>query len=559
MLTWSGVQARMLRPDLSQEFCHTPLGIPKDSEIVFADLARAGVAHSYLAVLVTRGADGSTSACRWRVNGAADGASYTMTKPRWDPLLPPGGAEGDQSSSTAALLTCALHPPAHDSAAQPTLSVVWDSLVWQRLRVGTGSAPILETSFHVSGVGTKASHRPAGTARGKAASTSSSSGTVAASIHSDYLLLIGRSAGDRAGAAQGKDSGRDSSAFNSMAAWDALYGTKQGAGELRWASEDGDLAHYAADAVTAARASEDGSLVAIALQKCVVVCSVQSSAMSLQMVVAAAASTREKSLAQPSAAMRPVDVLACIAMADDGREQDKEGATGEAVVAEGPRTRLAQAVQEGNRRESAILQQICAETKGNNWVEAVKLYLEDLQAESANTEAARRTSKAQPAARARRGGGTAREGGGSGRAPMRVAVSEEVLDAVMRRCSEKGADGKFDEALLALVQAGAVTMRAHTSLLPYAIESGNLVLLESIFKFVPDLLEEHLVAGLKLILLSIRKHSMDTFITTWAAASPETPVLDHDAVRRHLLGARVCACCCVLAASWRAPARARAA
>ena len=361
------------------------------------------------------------------------------------------------------------------------------------------------------------------------------------------------------GAAQGKDSGRDSSAFNSMAAWDALYGTKQGAGELRWASEDGDLAHYAADAVTAARASEDGSLVAIALQKCVVVCSVQSSAMSLQMVVAAAASTREKSLAQPSAAMRPVDVLACIAMADDGREQDKEGATGEAVVAEGPRTRLAQAVQEGNRRESAILQQICAETKGNNWVEAVKLYLEDLQAESANTEAARRTSKAQPAARARRGGGTAREGGGSGRAPMRVAVSEEVLDAVMRRCSEKGADGKFDEALLALVQAGAVTMRAHPSLLPYAIESGNLVLLESIFKFVPDLLEEHLVAGLKLILLSIRKHSMDTFITTWAAASPETPVLDHDAVRRHLLGARVCACCCVLAASWRAPARARAA
>ena len=145
---------------------------------------------------------------------------------------------------------------------------------------------------HVSGVGTKASHRPAGTARGKAASTSSSSGTVAASIHSDYLLLIGRNAGDRAGAAQGKDSGRDSSAFNSMAAWDALYGTKQGAGELRWASEDGDLAHYAADAVTAARASEDGSLVAIALQKCVVVCSVQSSAMSLQMVVAAAASTR---------------------------------------------------------------------------------------------------------------------------------------------------------------------------------------------------------------------------------------------------------------------------
>jgi hypothetical protein len=53
---------------------------------------------------------------------------------------------------------------------------------------------------------------------------------------------------------------------------------------------------------------------------------------------------------------------------------------------------------------------------------------------------------------------------GGGRAPVRVAVSEEVLDAVMRRCCEKGpegrfVEGKFDGALLVLVQAGAVTMR----------------------------------------------------------------------------------------------------
>ena len=134
-------QVRMVRPDLSQEFANTALGIPKDSEIIFADLALAGAAHSYLAVLVTLGADGSTNACRWRVNGAADGASYTMTKPKWDPLLPQGGTEGisDQSSSVASLLTCALHRPPHDSTAQPTLSVVWDSLVWQRFRVGTGN------------------------------------------------------------------------------------------------------------------------------------------------------------------------------------------------------------------------------------------------------------------------------------------------------------------------------------------------------------------------------------------------------------------------------------
>jgi len=57
-------------------------------------------------------------------------------------------------------------------------------------------------------------------------------------------------------------------------------------------------------------------------------------------------------------------------------------------------------------------------------------------------------------------------------------------------------------------------------LLTYALESGNLVLLESILKMVPDLMEEHLVECLKLILLSIRKHSMDSFITMWAGAKP---------------------------------------
>jgi len=325
-----------------------------------------------------------------------------------------------------------------------------------------GSAPILETSFHVSGVGNKASHRPAGASRGKAASASSFSGTVAASINSDYLLLVGRGGGgDRGGGAQGKDG----HSFNRMTAWDSLYGTKQGSGDLRWESEEGSIAHYSNDKATAVCASEDGSLVAVALEKCVVVCSVQSSAMSMEMVVAAAASMRENTPALPSAAMRPVDVLACMAMADE----ERDGGAGEAVEADGARARFAQAVQEGNRRESAILKQISEE--GNNWVEAMKLYLEDLQAESVNTEAARRSTRAQPSARPRRGGGggAALEGGGGGswggRAPVRVAVSEEVLDAVMRRCCEKGpegrfVEGKFDGALLVLVQAGAVTMRA---------------------------------------------------------------------------------------------------
>ena len=43
---------------------------------------------------------------------------------------------------------------------------------------------------------------------------------------------------------------------------------------------------------------------------------------------------------------------------------------------------------------------------------------------------------------------------------MRLAVSEELVAAVMQRCMGKGADnGKFDEALLALVLAGAVNAR----------------------------------------------------------------------------------------------------
>lgn len=116
-----------------------------------------------------------------------------------------------------------------------------------------------------------------------------------------------------------------------------------------------------------------------------------------------------------------------------------------------------------------------------------------------------------------------------------MAVSDQVVDAVVRRCCHPGADTKYDEALLCLLQAGCVSLRAQPALVQQAIDAGNLVLLESILKHVPDLLEEHLLACLKLILLSIRKQAMDTFITAWAAASPETPVLDHDAVRRHLL------------------------
>jgi len=464
-----GVQVRMMSADLKQELSNTTLGLPKDSEVIFADLARAdsGGQCSYLAVVLTRGADGSTNACRWRVNGTHSSSS-SMTKAKWDPLQHPGGGADrgkGASAGGASVLTCALHKPPSNSTTQPTLSVVWDTFVWQRFRVGAGSSPAIEASFHVSGVGVAPAPRRAPTSRSKGSTAPSSTGVVAATVDSDYLLMIGRDEADES-----------SKSVNCLTAWDSVYGTKQGAGHLRWSADEPDVAHYSADAATAARSSHDGLLVAVALDKCVVVCAVQSSAMSLDMVVASAASVREKSRPQPSAAMRPVDVLACITMAGDGRVHEREGAAGEAVATEGPRTRLAQAVQEGNRREGAILSQINSEVKGDKWVEAVKLYLEDLHAESVNTEAARRAPKASAGG----GGGRRRSGGGggagtgncsaSGRAGLRVVVSEEVVDAVMRRCTRKGADGKFDEALLALVQAGAVTACAQPTLLPYAIE-----------------------------------------------------------------------------------------
>lgn len=523
----------MLKADLSQELCSASLGLPKESEVIFADVARSGT-DSYLAVVLTCNADGSTNACRWHVYSATDGNSYSMSKPKWDPLQHPGKCgEGGKAGSGAALLTCALHRPQANSTAQPTLSVVWDSLVWQRFRVGTRNPPTLEASSHVSGV--VPAQRRASAARGKVAAPASGGGVVAATIDSDYLLVIGR---------EGVVGDKGNASFNSLTAWDSIYGTRQGAAHLRWSADDADVAHYSTDTATAARASHDGSLVAVALDKCVVVCSLDSAAMSMDMVVTAAANarnqapTRTSTTSLSSAAMRPVDVLACIAMAVDAVDNE-HSASGGVVASEAPRTRLAQAVQEGNRREAAVLSQITSEAKSSKWVEAVKLYLEDLQAESVNAEAARRASKTNASSSSRRRPTGSSRGGagaaGSARAAVRVAVSEELVDAVIARCTEAGAEAKYNEALVSLLDAGAVSLHAHSSLLPYVIESGNLVVLESILKHAPDLLEEDLLACLKLILLNIRKHSMDTFITTWAAASPETPVLDHDAVRRHLV------------------------
>ena len=363
----------MMSADLSHELCSTQLGLPKDSTAVFADLARAG-SNSYLAVLLVREADGGTSVGRWRVNG--EGGSFSMTKVRWDTLqYPSSGAKGEKK--TGDLLTCALHCPPPESTMQPSLSVVWDSLVWQRFRVGTGSSPTLETTFHVHG----AAPMPRA-ARSKGGAPPGAKGVVATTIRGDYLLIVGRSEGG-----ESASGGRPASAgANCVQGWDSLYGTKQGLRHLNWSADEADLAQYAADAATAARSSRDGSFVAVALDKCVVACGMQSETMTLEKVVVASGKARSSAQAQPAACMRPVDVLACIEMAVGGGEHEAGAGDAEIVEIEGLRSRVAEAVQEGNRRESALLSQIVAEGGGSKWVEAVKLYLEDLQAESANTE-----------------------------------------------------------------------------------------------------------------------------------------------------------------------------
>ena len=428
----------MMRPDLSDELCSIQLGLPKNCQVVFADLARAG-RDSFLAVLVARSEDGSTSACRWRVN--RESGSFTMSKARWDLL---SGADGAKTAGDA--LTCALHRPPKDSAMQPTLSVLWESLLWQRFRVGTGGHPTLETSFPVSGVAPHSRRAASTSTSGSAAPAGGNTGVVATTIHNDYLLVVG-------GGVSGSGGGDTRTGCNSLTAWDCMYGTQQGHSSLQWSMDEAAMSHYASDAATSVRSSHDGSLVAVALEKCVVVSSVHSAAMSLEKVVAAAAASRSSAKATERAAMRPVDVLACITMTVDGDREGVGGATPKGLIAsEAPRTRVAQAVQEGNQREQALIASVLKEG-GHQWVESVKLYLEDLQAESLNTEAARREGTTQSAAK-RRGGS------GGGRAPVRVAVSEELVAAVMQRCMGKGADdGKFDEALLALVLAGAVNAR----------------------------------------------------------------------------------------------------
>jgi hypothetical protein len=425
--------------DLSREMCNTTLGPPKDSEVIFADLARGGQ-NSYLAVLLTRGADGSTHTCRWRVNSAADrGCNFSMSKPRWDPLqapAAPSAGHGDNKTAPKALLTCALHRPPPHSNAQPTLSVVWESLAWQRFRIGTGTSPTLETTFHLSGV--QSAPRVSPPVRGKGAAASAAK-VVACALESDYMLVIGRDAGDKADT---------STACNRLTAWDCLYGTTQGTGHLRWSSDEENTAQYSGAGATAACAAADGSLLVVALDKCVVVCGVESGPMSLDMVVAAAAGSRESSMVEAATAMRPVDVMACLAAGAGGGDEEGLNLGGAdvdgAVIAPGPRRRLAQAVEEGNSREGAILQQVASDTKSSKWVEAVKLYLEDLQAEAANAEAARRAPKPHLAARRRGGSGGSNSGGVGGvggssgpRGALRIAVSDHLVGAVVRRCTEQ--------------------------------------------------------------------------------------------------------------------------
>eukprot|EP00960_Hanusia_phi_P011923 347291-Hanusia_phi.AAC.3 len=125
-------------------------------------------------------------------------------------------------------------------------------------------------------------------------------------------------------------------------------------------------------------------------------------------------------------------------------------------------------------------------------------------------------SRRQAEVRLRMGDGEAHDGAGRGRGSSRkvkVVMSDYLVRWIVSKCSEEEMKGRFDAAAIALVQAGAISTRAHPRLIPYAIETGNLLLLEAILRCVHDLSEEDIVKSLKLVLVCIKKSSMDAYVT----------------------------------------------
>jgi hypothetical protein len=515
-------KVRLMSPDLQQELGRAALQLPKGSTFLHAEVScsAAGGGQGDAAFLIlavsSAGKGGTATLWRVRVTGSAAGG-WSVSKPRCEEL---SGAPG------ATVVACAAHP------RSAVLSVVWSDGAWTRLRVAGPNTATKSVTLGAADVG--------GARLGDAGTVGA--GTAAAVLGTDYVVLVGRQTG---GAAAGPSGAR-----NALVAMDAEYGSEQGRVELQWDAHDDGSQECAAHAVRQAAAARDGSFVAVALDRSVAAVAASAAPMTLSLAIATAAHRRAGAGADPAApaALRPVDVAACLAQvgaALPGGGADSAGCEEPVADLVAGVDAVARAVKEGSRRELRVLAQLeKLDAEGSaggsvGIVRAVRELIDELHAEAeADVRRLQPLAGAKGAGKGAAGAGAGgRDGRGDGRGRRRPAavVSPHLCSWVCARCVSDARKGQLDAAALALVQAGCVSARAQEALLPYAIKRSDLVLLEAMLKHVRDIPEDGLVGALRLVLAECSKASMDAFVAHWAAASPPQTVPDHDAVRRHLL------------------------
>ena len=99
----------------------------------------------------------------------------------------------------------------------------------------------------------------------------------------------------------------------------------------------------------------------------------------------------------------------------------------------------------------------------------IKAYIDELHAEAVQADLLKKTGGEER----RSMNGFFEVGAGQGRGSARkvkVVMSDYLVRWVVSKCTEEEVKGRLDEAAIALVQAGAISTRAHPRLVPYAIE-----------------------------------------------------------------------------------------
>lgn len=274
----------------------------------------------------------------------------------------------------------------------------------------------------------------------------------------------------------------------------------------------------------------DESFVAVTLERCILSLSLLHQPMTLDQALGKGTAASSLPTLPPS--LRPVNLLAVLADTEgaeggsgkDGEEQKRLANQGVVAVGAGLQA-VAQAVNEGNRREKAILDRLEQQSNDAAVSQVVCSYVEELQAEAEARDSLSRTTQQHQQHHTKQSKRAARKG----------LVSQTVVRWVVERAVQEESKGGLDLALMALVRGGSVSARREGGLVGYAIESGNLLLLEAMLGHASDVSEGDMVLCLKHVLVTCSKRSMDKFITAHAASEPNVQVMDYDTVRRHLL------------------------